>query len=75
MENIIKIWKEILKEVTNKFNTKAYSIVSYQVEQQIYKGISSYMVTIVIKSKRNYDEGHLLALMQEFPDILVNSIE
>ncbi len=67
--------KEILKEVTDKFNTKAYSIVSYQVEQQIYKGISSYMVTIVIKSKRNYDEGHLLALMQEFPDILVNSIE
>ena len=67
--------KEILKEVTEKFNIKAYSIVSYQVDQQIYKGTASYMVTIVIKSKKNYDEGHLLALMQEFPDILVNSIE
>lgn len=67
--------KEILKEVTAKFNIKTYLIVSYQVEQQIHKGTASYLVTMVVKSKKSYDEGHLLALMQEFPDVLVNSIE
>lgn len=67
--------KEILKEITDKFNTKAYWIVSYQVEPQIYKDTAFYMVTMVVKSKKHYDEGHLLALMQEFPEILVNRIE
>lgn len=67
--------KDVLKEVTAKFNSRTYLIVSYQVEQQIYKGTASYLVTMVVKSKKSYDEGHLLALMQEFPDVLVNSIE
>jgi len=34
-----------------------------------------YQVTMVIKSKRNNDEGHLLSLIQEFPDVTVQRIE
>lgn len=67
--------KDILKVITYKFNSKAYIIVSYQMEKQGYKDAASYQVTMVVKSKKNYDEGHLLALMQEIPDVLVNSIE
>ena len=34
-----------------------------------------YQVTMVIKSKRNNDEWHLLSLIQEFPDVTVQRIE
>ena len=44
-------------------------------EKQGYKDSIIYQVTMVLKSKKHYDEGHLLSLLQEFPDILVNSIE
>ena len=67
--------KDILKAITDKFNTRSYTIVSYQVEKQGYKDSIIYQVTMVLKSKKHYDEGHLLSLLQEFPDILVNSIE
>ncbi len=67
--------KDVLKKITDKFNSKAYIIISYQVEKQGFKDTAFYLVNIVVKSKKNYDEGHLLSLMQEFPDVLVNSIE
>ena len=30
---------------------------------------------MIIKSKRNNDEGHLLSLIQEFPEVTVERIE
>lgn len=32
-------------------------------------------MTMVIKSKKGYDEGYLLQLMQEFPEVTVEKIE
>ncbi len=50
-------------------------IVSYEMETQHSGEMESYQVTMVIKSKRNNDEGHLLSLMQKFPDVTVQRIE
>ena len=36
---------------------------------------TNYQVTMVIKSKKSYDEGYLLQLMQEFPEVTVEKIE
>ena len=47
-------------------------------QKQIVRGLTTaeyYQVTMVIKSKRNNDEGHLLSLIQEFPDVTVQRIE
>ena len=67
--------KSTLKQIADRFNSKDYMIVSYEMET-LHSGESeSYQVTMVIKSKRNNDEGHLLSLIQEFPDVTVQRIE
>ena len=63
--------KDTLKQIADRFNSKDYMIVSYEM-QTLHPGeMESYQVTMVIKSKRNNDEGHLLSLMQNFPDVTV----
>lgn len=67
--------KEVLKGVADRFNSKDYLIVSYQMDTQKHGSIETYQVTMIIKSKRNNDEGHLLSLIQEFPEVTVERIE
>lgn len=67
--------KEVLKGVADRFNSKDYLIVSYQMDIQKHGSIETYQVTMIIKSKRNNDEGHLLSLIQEFPEVTVERIE
>ena len=67
--------KDTLKQIADRFNSKDYMIISYEM-QTLHPGeMESYQVTMVIKSKRNNDEGHLLSLMQNFPDVTVQRIE
>ena len=67
--------KEVLKGVADRFNSKDYLIVSYQMDTQKHGSIETYQITMIIKSKRNNDEGHLLSLIQEFPEVTVERIE
>ena len=67
--------KEILKEVSERFTSRHYMIVSYKMEKHWQGNLEIYQVTMVIKSKRSNDEGYLLQLMQEFPEITVEQIE
>ena len=67
--------KDIMKQIADRFNSKDYLIVSYEMET-LHKGEAEfYQVSMVIKSKRNNDEGHLLSLIQEFPEVTVQRIE
>lgn len=67
--------KDTLKQIADRFNSKDYMIVSYEMQTLHPNEMESYQVTMVIKSKRNNDEGHLLSLMQNFPDVTVQRIE
>ena len=67
--------KDTLKQIADRFNSKDYMIVSYEMETQHSGEMEAYQVTMVIKSKRNNDEGHLLSLMQKVPDVTVQRIE
>ena len=67
--------KDTLKQIADRFNSKDYIIVSYEMQTLHPCEMESYQVTMVIKSKRNNDEGHLLSLMQNFPDVTVQRIE
>lgn len=64
-----------LKELSKRFNSKDYVIVSYNMERQGQGDSVNFQVTMVIKSKKSHDEGHLLQLMQEFPEVTVQQIE
>lgn len=67
--------RDILKDVVARFNSKDYLLVSYNMQKIQNSEEVIYQVTMVIKSKRNNDEGHLLQIMQTFPDINVDQIE
>ena len=67
--------KDILKEVSDRFNSRNYMLVSYKMERLGSEDTERYIVTMVIKSKRSNDEGHMLSLMQEWPDVTVEQIE
>lgn len=67
--------KDILKHISDTFNSRDYRIISYQMDTMTQNESTSYQITMVIKSKRNNDEGHLLSLIQEFPEVTVERIE
>ena len=67
--------KEILPQVSRRFNSKDYLVVSYNLDRQVQGEYTNYQVTMVIKSKKSYDEGYLLQLMQDIPEVTVEKIE
>lgn len=74
-DNLSTSSKEILPQVSRRFNSKDYLVVSYNLDRQVQEEYTNYQVTMVIKSKKSYDEGYLLQLMQEFPEVTVEKIE
>ena len=67
--------KHIIKQVSDRFNSKDYLIVSFEMETLSSGDSVNYQVTMIIKSKKNNAEGHVLSIMQEFPDLTVQRIE
>ena len=74
-EELTVLIHRILKEVSDRFNSRNYMLVSYKMERLGSGDTERYIVTMVIKSKRSNDEGHMLSLMQEWPDVTVEQIE
>ena len=67
--------KDILREVAQRFSSKDYLLVSYNMQKVQLGEEMSYQVSMVVKSKRKHDEGFLLQIMQSFPEITVEQIE
>ena len=67
--------KETLDQLVKKFNSKDFMIVSFQMDERRVSEAISYHVTMVIKSKKNNNEGTLLAQLQDFEDVTIHRIE
>lgn len=67
--------KHVLKKVADRFTSKNYLIVSYEMESLRQGEIEVFQVTMIVKSKRSHDEGHVLSLIQEFPEVTVQRVE
>ena len=67
--------KETLNQLVKKFNSKDFLIVSFQMDERRVSEAISYHVTMVIKSKKNNNEGTLLAQLQDFEDVTIHRIE
>ena len=67
--------KETLNQLVKKFNSKEFLIVSFQMDERRVSEAISYHVTMVIKSKKNNNEGILLAQLQDFEDVTIHRIE
>lgn len=67
--------KETLNQLAKILNTKNFKLVSYQMDENSQNDLIVYHVTMVVKSKRNNEEGVLLSYLQEFKDITIHRIE
>jgi putative Mg2+ transporter-C (MgtC) family protein len=67
--------KETLSRMAQRFNSKDYNVVSYELEERSMGEMTTYHVTMVVKSKKNADGGVLLNLLQDFSDITVHRLE
>lgn len=67
--------KETLNQLVKKFNSKDFMIVSFQMDERRVSEVTSYHVTMIIKSKKNNNEGTLLAQLQDFEDVTIHRIE
>jgi putative Mg2+ transporter-C (MgtC) family protein len=67
--------KATLNQLVKKFNSKDFMIVSFQMDERRVSEAISYHVTMVIKSKKNNNEGTLLAQLQDFEDVTIHRIE
>jgi putative Mg2+ transporter-C (MgtC) family protein len=67
--------KETLSRMAKRFNSKDYNVVSYELEERSMGEMTTYHVTMVVKSKKNVDGGVLLNLLQDFSDITVHRLE
>ncbi len=66
--------KDTLRQVSDKFHSKNYVIVSYEMNESYTDKHPVYHVSMVIKAKRANEETLLLMFMQDFPDLTVTKI-
>ena len=63
-----------LKVISSRFRTKDYLVVSYEMREKTEFGKTIYNVSMTVRAKRQNEEGLLLMLLQEFPDVTVSKI-
>lgn len=67
--------KETLKEVSNHFISKNFLISSYEMEEKLDgNGEKVFYINMIVKAKNMNEEGVLLMLLHDFPEIKVHKI-
>lgn len=67
--------KDIIDSVAKSFNSKDFHIVSYQMNEKTDSDLTTYYVSMVVKSKKSNDEGVLLSHLQEYKDVTIYRVE
>ncbi len=67
--------KETIDSIAKSFNSKDFHIVSYQMNEKTDSGLTTYYVSMVVKSKKSNDEGVLLSHLQEYKDVTIYRVE
>ena len=64
----------VLKDVSARFSSDGFQIASYEMNKVYEDGREMYRISMVIRAKRANEEGLLLMMLHDFPDITVNRI-
>lgn len=67
--------KETIDNIVKSFNSKDFHIVSYQMNEKADSGLTTYYVSMVVKPKKNNDEGVLLSCLQKYKDVTIYRVE
>jgi putative Mg2+ transporter-C (MgtC) family protein len=67
--------KDIPKIISSSLTKGEFMVVSYQMDERGTGDAATYDVTMVVKSKRKDDEANLIALLNDYEDVVVRRIE
>ena len=67
--------KDIPKIISSSLTKGEFMVVSYQMDERGTGDAATYDVTMVVKSKRKDDEANLVALLNDYEDVVVRRIE
>ncbi|RHJ91078.1 MgtC/SapB family protein [Parabacteroides bouchesdurhonensis] len=67
--------KDIIKKIARLLSNRGHIISSYDMKKLSHNDANTYIVTMVIRTRKNTDESHLLTFMEEFPEVTVERIE
>jgi putative Mg2+ transporter-C (MgtC) family protein len=67
--------KDIPKIISSSLTKGEFMVVSYQMDERGTGDTATYDVTMVVKSKRKDDEANLVALLNDYEDVVVRRIE
>lgn len=64
--------QEVIKEVTDEIKRKKHSISSYSTESSKLGDMTTYRVTMVIRTHKTGDETLLFQFIQHLPDVMID---
>lgn len=67
--------KEIIRRISQVLTLHQYLIVSYDMKTVGHSDFDNYIVTLVVKARKNTDESLLSLFMEKFPEVTVERIE
>lgn len=67
--------KEIIRRISQVLTLHQYLIVSYDMKTVGHNDFDNYIVTLVVKARKNTDESLLSLFMEKFPEVTVERIE
>ena len=63
--------QEVIKQVTDEINRKKHTISSYSTESAKLGDMTTYRVTLVIRTRKSGDEALLFQFIQHLPDVMM----
>ena len=66
--------RDTLRKITSRFKSERYIVVSYEMREEDNLGKVTYRVNMMLRAKHVNEEGLLLMMLQEFPDVTVTKI-
>ena len=67
--------KEAINLIARVIYEKGFLLVSYDMKRLGHQEKDEYVVSIVLKARKNTEESPLLLLMEQFPEVTVERIE
>lgn len=67
--------KDIIRRINEVLTRHQYLLVSYDMKKIGHSDADNYIITLVVKARKNTDESLLTLFMEKFPEVTVERIE
>ncbi len=67
--------KDIIRRIDQVLTRHQYLLVSYDMKKIGHSDVDNYIITLVVKARKNTDESLLSLFMEKFPEVTIERIE